>query len=116
LSSLDKVYVLDIDTVLPGHKTPFGDCKARIEEIREHHQQRNREVLTILKAGSRNIYEVASQMTWNVDFDSWDSFPVVQSFFATGEAFAHLRYLEEKGEVERKMKGHLVIYSLYGTR
>ncbi len=34
-------------------------------------------------------------MTWNVDCDSWDSFPVVQSFFATGEAFAHLKYLEE---------------------
>ena len=112
LSSLDKVYVLDIDTVLPGHKTPFGDCKARIEEIREHHQQRNREVLTILKAGSRNIYEVASQMTWNVDCDSWDSFPVIQSFFATGEAFAHLRYLEDTGEIERKMDGQTVVYHL----
>ena len=46
-------------------------------------------------------------MTWNVDADSWDSFPVTQSFFATGEAFAHLRYLEEKGEVERRMEGRL---------
>jgi glyoxylase-like metal-dependent hydrolase (beta-lactamase superfamily II) len=112
LSSLDKVYSLDIVTVLPGHGALFGNCKARIEEIREHHRQRNLEVLAILKTGGRNIYEVASQMTWNVDCDSWDSFPVVQSFFATGEAFAHLRYLEEAGEVERKMDGQIAIYRL----
>jgi glyoxylase-like metal-dependent hydrolase (beta-lactamase superfamily II) len=112
LSSLDKVRALDIDTVLPGHRATFGNCKARIEEIKEHHHQRNREVLAILQTGGRNIYEVASQMTWNVDFDSWDSFPVVQSFFATGEAFAHLRYLEENGEIENKVIGRTAIYSL----
>jgi glyoxylase-like metal-dependent hydrolase (beta-lactamase superfamily II) len=112
LASLDKIYAFDIDTVLPGHRALFGNCKARIEEIREHHRQRNREVLAILKEGGRNIYEVASQMTWNVDCDSWDSFPVVQSFFATGEAFAHLRYLEETGGIERKMDGQTAIYRL----
>ena len=49
LSSLDKVYALDIDTVLPGHRALFGNCKTRIEEIKEHHHQRNREVLAILQ-------------------------------------------------------------------
>jgi hypothetical protein len=98
--------------VLPGHRALFGNCKTRIEEIKEHHQQRNREVLAILQEGSKNIYEVASQMTWNVDCDSWDSFPVVQSFFATGEAFAHLRYLEEAGEIQRKMDGQTAFYLL----
>jgi glyoxylase-like metal-dependent hydrolase (beta-lactamase superfamily II) len=112
LASLDKVYALDIDMVLPGHRDIFGNCKARIEEIREHHRQRNREVLAILQEGSKNIHEVASQMTWNVDCDSWDSFPVVQSFFATGETFAHLRYLEEAREIERKMDGQIAIYRL----
>ena len=110
LSSLDKVYILDIDTVLPGHRALFGNPKNRIEEIKEHHRQRNHEVLAILQEGSRNIYEVASQMTWNVDCDSWDSFPVVQSFFATGEAFAHLKYLEKKGEIQRKMEGQTAVY------
>jgi len=112
LSSLDKVYALDIDRVLPGHRAIFGNCKARIEEIKKHHHQRNNEVLAILQEGSRNIYEVASQMTWNVDCDSWDSFPVVQSFFATGETFAHLRYLEEAGAITRKTEGQIAIYQL----
>jgi glyoxylase-like metal-dependent hydrolase (beta-lactamase superfamily II) len=116
LASLDKVHALDIDTVLPGHRNLFKNPKKRIEDIKEHHRQRNNEVLSILQEGSGNIYELASRMTWNVDADSWDSFPVTQSFFATGEAFAHLRYLEEKGEVERKMEGQLAIYSLCATR
>jgi len=115
LSSLDKVYALDIDRVLPGHRTTFENCKTRIEEIKEHHHQRNNEVLAILQEGSRNIYEVASQMTWNVDCDSWDSFPVVQSFFATGETFAHLRYLEEEGAVTRKTEGQIALYQLGTT-
>ena len=55
-------------------------------------------------------------MTWNVDADSWDSFPVTQSFFATGEAFAHLRYLEDKGKIERKTEGQMAIYSLHESR
>jgi len=112
LSSLDKIYALDVETVLPGHRAIFGNCKTRIEEIKEHHHQRNEEVLAILRQGSKTIYEVASQMTWNVDCDSWDSFPVVQSFFATGEAFAHLRFQEETGEIERKTDGWTVLYQL----
>ena len=113
--SLDKVFALDIDMVLPGHRALFKDAKNRIEDIKAHHLQRNDEVLAILQEGSRNIYEVASQMTWNTDCDSWDSFPVTQSFFATGEAFAHLRYLEEKGDVERKTEGQVAIYSFHET-
>lgn len=115
LSSLDRVYALDIDLILPGHRALFRNAKKRIEDIREHHRQRNDEVLAILREGSKNIYEVASQMSWNVDCDTWDSFPVIQSFFATEEAFAHLKYLENKGEIERKTEGQLAIFSLRET-
>ncbi|HVN96063.1 MAG TPA: MBL fold metallo-hydrolase [Syntrophorhabdaceae bacterium] len=116
LASLDKIYALDIDTVLPGHRHPFVNPRSRITAIKEHHRQRNNEVLAILREGSRNVYDLASRMTWNVDADSWDSFPVTQSFFATGEAFAHLRYLEERGEVIKKMEGQVAIYSLNQPR
>ena len=101
--------------VLPGHRAPFKNAKNRIEDIKAHHQQRNDEVLAILQEGRRTSMNVASQMTWNTDRDSWDSFPVTQSFFATGEAFAHLRYLEEKGKVERRTEGQVAIYSFHET-
>jgi glyoxylase-like metal-dependent hydrolase (beta-lactamase superfamily II) len=115
LSSLGKVYALDIDVVLPGHRALFKNAKNRIQDIKEHHHQRNNEVLTILQEGSRSIYEVASQMTWNVYCDSWDAFPVVQSFFATAEAFAHLSYLERRGKIKRTTEGRVATYSLHET-
>ncbi len=112
LSSLQKTRLLHIDTVLPGHRSVFIHHEARIREIEDHHQQRSREVISILQRGSKNAYEVASQMSWNIGCDSWGSFPVLQSFFATGEAFAHLIYLEDRGDICREMKGHLALYSL----
>jgi glyoxylase-like metal-dependent hydrolase (beta-lactamase superfamily II) len=112
LSSLDKICTLDVDLVLPGHRGSFRNCTERIEAIKEHHRQRNQEVLSILRGRSRNIYQVASQMTWNTDCDEWDSLPVVQSYFASGEAFSHLKYLEAEGSVQKTMSGYEAFYSL----
>ena len=36
-------------------------------------------------------------MHWDMTYSSWDEFPIPQKWFATGEAIAHLRYLEEQG-------------------
>jgi hypothetical protein len=51
--------------------------------------------------GNLSAYEVASRMTWDIKCDSWEAFPLAQKWFATGEAIAHLRYLLEKGRIER---------------
>jgi len=109
LASLDKVYKLDIELVLPGHRGIFRDCKGRIRELKYHHQMRAHEVLTILEKGGKSAFQVAPQMTW---YDSWDLFPVSQKWFATGEAIAHLVYLEKKGDIRREMVEQKVIFSL----
>jgi len=31
--------------------------------------------------------------------DTWEAFPVVQKWFAVGEAATHLRYLQEAGDI-----------------
>jgi len=111
LSSLDKVATLDIDRVLPGHRGLFKNYRERIMEIRIHHEERAREVVSILSEGAMNTYEVASRMTWDVDCDSWQVFPAQQKFFATAEAFAHLRYLEEKEVVMGQIKDKRIVYS-----
>jgi len=112
LESLDKVYDLDIDLVLPGHRGLFSGCKERITELKKHHQERADQVMAILEKGSQNAYQVASQMTWDVNYDSWDFFPVLHRWFATGEAAAHLRYLEGKGIVRKEMRNQKIVYSL----
>ena len=50
-------------------------------------------------------------MTWDLDCASWDAFPVAQKWFATGEAIAHLRWLEDKGEVFCEIDAGKVIFS-----
>jgi len=110
LVSLDKVYDLDVELVLPGHRSIFKNQKERIRELKQHHQTRLREVISILGKGKQNAFQVASQMTWDIGYRSWDLFPPAQKWFAFGEAMAHLKYLEEEGKVERQIEGQGLVF------
>lgn len=101
LMSLDRMADLDVGLVLPGHRRIFTDMRARIEELKEHHARRAEEVLEVLEEAPKTAYQLASEMTWDIVCDSFDLFPVSQKWFATGEAIAHLLYLEELGKVRR---------------
>jgi len=112
LASLDKVYQLDIELVLPGHREVFRNPKERIQELKDHHQRRLEEIISILEKGGKSAFQVASQMTWDIVYDSWDLFPVPQKWFATGEAISHLKYLEEEGVIQKEKRKQTRIYSL----
>ena len=112
IASLDKVYGLQVDLVLPGHRRVLGNCRSRIRELKGHHQSRLAEALSILKQGPKRAYEIASMMTWDINCDSWDAFPASQKWFATGEAIAHLRYLEDSGQVFREKKAGRIVFSV----
>ena len=114
--SLDKVYNLDVELVLPGHRRIFTNHRERIRELKQHHQQRLDEVVTILRKGKQDAFRIASQMTWDIDCSSWDLFPPAQKWFAFGEAMAHLRYLEELKKVGREeTQGARVKFFLRGS-
>jgi hypothetical protein len=53
-------------------------------------------------------------MSWDINIARWELFPVAQKWFATGEAIAHLRYLEEKGLIRRSADPGEIVYSLNG--
>ena len=112
LTSLDKVNKLDVDLVLPGHRRLFEDHRQRISELKAHHKKRADEVLEILGTGSKSAYQVASKMTWDIAYESWEQFPLAQKWFATGEAISHLRYLEEKGEISKNVIDEVSLFSL----
>jgi glyoxylase-like metal-dependent hydrolase (beta-lactamase superfamily II) len=112
LASLDKIYELDIELVLPGHRGIFRNCRERIQELKHHHYKRLDEIVSILEKGGRNAFQVASRMSWDIIYDSWNLFPVSQKWFATGEAISHLKYLEEKKGVKRKMENQKIVFSL----
>jgi len=111
LKSLDKVYDLEVNLVVPGHRTLFTDLKKRIDELKAHHMARLAEVELILSRNPCNAYRMASQMTWDIRAASWDDFPIAQKWFATGEAISHLHYLEQANRIEKHLEKDKIIYS-----
>jgi glyoxylase-like metal-dependent hydrolase (beta-lactamase superfamily II) len=112
LSSLDKVFDLEVELVLPGHRRLFRNYRERIEELREHHENRLDEVRQILGEGPKTAFQLAAEMKWDIQCDSWEQFPVAQKWFATGEAIAHLRYLEQQQIVARATQNQFITYAL----
>lgn len=112
LASLDKVYDLDIDMVLPGHRAAGSDHKKRIRELRKHHDARAEEILDCLQDGLKTAYDIAPHVTWDIVAKSWDEFPAPQKWFAVGETIAHLHYLEAAGKVQREIRGDTTLFSL----
>jgi hypothetical protein len=84
--------------------------------LKEHHAQREDEVLRILEEGPKTAFQVASRMTWDIVCDSFDLFPLSQKWFATGEAIAHLVHLKGLAKVReeiRQVEGRpLAVWSL----
>ena len=114
LSSLEKVDELDVELCLPGHRSLIEDFGKRIAELVEHHRERANEVVSILTRGRRTAYQTASEMSWDIVASSWSDFPIMQRWFATGEAIAHLRYLEGKGRIQRELVDGQILYSSDG--
>ena len=116
IKSLKRVYELDVELCLPGHRSFITDFKKRVLELIEHHRVRANEAISILEKESQTAYQTASKMTWDIDAKSWNDFPVMQKWFATAEAIAHLIYLENKGLVQREIRDGLIFFSTDGKR
>jgi len=114
LDSLDKIRNLDVDLVLPGHRRRFKDLTQRVDELKQHHDRRANEVLSILKQDIHNTYQVASQMSWDLTYKKWEQFPAPQKWFAAGEAHAHIRYLEGERKVIRHINDQQITFGVSG--
>jgi len=112
LTSLEKVYALDVNLVLPGHRNIWSDHRRRITELQEHHKFRLREILAALENGGKTAFEIAPWVSWDINYDSWELFPSSQKWFAVGEVIAHLQYLEENSMIQRKTKEQKQVFSL----
>jgi glyoxylase-like metal-dependent hydrolase (beta-lactamase superfamily II) len=111
LINLDKVFPLDVALVLPGHRSIQTNHRKRIQELKDHHRARANEVLAILSDGEKSAYQVAPLMSWDVSYESWERFPIMQKWFAVGEALAHLKFLEGEGAIlSREENGTILFY------
>jgi glyoxylase-like metal-dependent hydrolase (beta-lactamase superfamily II) len=110
LESLTKVEGYEVALVLPGHRRLFPDLRTRVAELKEHHRERNEEILTILAEGPLNAYQVASRMSWDISYKTWEDFPIPQKWFAAGEALAHLQYLEGQDRIRAEREARVVLF------
>ncbi len=112
LQSLEKINQLDVNLVLPGHRSLISDHQRRIIELKEHHWQRLAEILLILESGPLSAYQIAGQMKWDLTYDDWEQVPSFQKWFATGEAIAHLEYLVHRNYLDKTEQADYIFYKL----
>ncbi len=112
LESLDRVSRLCLKRALTGHRSLIDDCDGRIRELKEHHEQRLREVISALRDGEKDAAATTPLITWDLRYDRWDDVHPVQKLFATGETIAHLQHLEARGVVRSIMRDGHILYRI----
>lgn len=111
LESLRRVDAMEVSLLLSAHGTPIPDMHARIAELLHHHEQRLNEAEYILGDQWKTAYEVARDMTWEINCRNWDEFPAPQKWFATGEAISHLQHMYFQGRIRRKEVNNIYVYA-----
>lgn len=110
IESLSMIENYSINNVFPGHGNPGKNINQRIEEIKKHHNERLKEIVTTMNTEPKTAYEIASQISWNIKYEAWDLFPKTQQYFALGETIAHLIYLEKEGKIKSIKKDNKIYY------
>jgi glyoxylase-like metal-dependent hydrolase (beta-lactamase superfamily II) len=80
--------------VLPSHGKPFRGAHARVGQLEEHHDARLRELTEALREKPKSAGELLGVLFRR-------SLDTHQTFFAMGEAIAHLHYLYYAGQARR---------------
>jgi glyoxylase-like metal-dependent hydrolase (beta-lactamase superfamily II) len=80
--------------VLPSHGKPFRGAHRRIEELESHHRERLGELTESIREKPKSAFELL-QVLFRRPLDAH------QTFFAMGEAIAHLHYLYYAGRAKR---------------
>ena len=103
MESLEQIRDLSAAMVYPAHGDPFPDLRLRIDQIREHHEERKRLVHDAVKPGGKTAYEV-SQDIFGSDLPDFDR------FLALNESYVHLVELLQEGLADAREEGGFVTY------
>ncbi len=116
LDSLNRLKQLEVKLILPGHEHPFTDFKPRIEEIIQHHKQRNAEILSALNANSKTAFQLTTEITWVHDANGvgWDKLGLWDKRMAILETLSHLEAMRARGKLDKFTKDDIIYYSIPG--
>ena len=112
LSSLNKVKQLDVNLVLPAHEHLFTDLQKRVEEIIQHHQLRNLEILDALRDEPKPAYQISTEITWMPEFGGvrFQDLAPGDKRMAVSETLAHLETMRIDGRVVKSTQDSIIYY------
>ncbi len=98
LESLERIVDIAPTVAWPGHRDPIEEPAARAREIIEHHRERTRRVLNVLR-------EDGPADAWSVSHELFGELEAIHILHGPGEASAHLEHLAANGVVEHRDDG-----------
>jgi glyoxylase-like metal-dependent hydrolase (beta-lactamase superfamily II) len=112
LASLRKIAELDVDLVLPAHGEPFHGLRRRVEQILQHHDEREAAALEALVNGPTTAATVAEYLPWTRRKLRLSELPPFQQRQALGETIAHLEELKATGRVQSSEQNGVICYAM----
>jgi glyoxylase-like metal-dependent hydrolase (beta-lactamase superfamily II) len=109
LKSLQEIRKLEVKLTLPGHDRPFTQLVPRIDEIIQHHDRRNEEILETIGQKTKNPYEIAQKISWG-DHNKWGDLPAFHQRMAVFETLAHLEMLAAENRIDKLPRGGIIYY------
>ncbi len=103
LNSLDIIDRLNPKIIFPAHQEIIYNPHERIQEIKEHHSIRLKEISEVIKNAPKTPFEIA-RIHFGNDLDD------INSYMALSEVVGHLLYLEDKGFVQKHLKDGKLYY------
>lgn len=103
LSSLDKIDKLNPKIIFPAHQEVIFNPHERILAIKEHHRNRLKEILELIKNEPLSPFQI-SQIHFGTNLDE------INSYMALSEVLSHLLYLENEGKVRKDEKNGVYYY------
>jgi glyoxylase-like metal-dependent hydrolase (beta-lactamase superfamily II) len=103
MNSLDVIDKLPVDTIYPGHGTPFVDFKERLEDIRGHHEKRKRSVFDHVNKQPKTTFDISQEMV-NPSLSDFDK------FLALNETLIYLKELKAEGIIKEILSDNISSY------
>jgi hypothetical protein len=111
LQSLVRIKEIEVKLALPGHGSPFGEHKIRIDQLLAHHQGRTEAAYGALGENGRDAYEVTLALDGLLpDRDPLDMLPLIRRFIHTRHTFAYLQYLAAQGRIRKEHRHGRIVF------
>lgn len=108
LDSLDGLAALAPARIFPAHGRPFTDARARVDQMKLHHQRRLERIEAMLGTDELSGWEIAIRL-WGEREQIWDKRLALQ------EALAHLQLLAVRHRAEKIARAEQVRWRAAGS-